>query len=270
MTNKQIKILHTVYGVTLSFMIVAVGIFFVGCCIGINESGAFTVEAIKTSFFALLFPSMLLVAAIIGGAILHMVFPAQEEKIEANISDKTVLKNLYKRIELKTSPKTYKRVVKSQRRFRHAFLGVVIFNCLLNATCALITIFGSDVIKTADAEDLSVMIPALATVLSYAVLPFFSVIIYKIFASFTYEKELEAASAIVKHNASHKIVVTKKVAKNGKKTAKKVIKKILVTALRAFVLVTAITFIVIGIVRGDLGDVLTIAKTICKGCIGIG
>ena len=270
MTEKQIKILHTVYGVILSLMIVAVGAFYVGCCIGINESGAFTVEAIKGTFLALSFPSVLCVLAIIGGAILHMIFPAQEEKIEANISDRTVLKNLYKRVDVKTSPKTYRRVVKSQRRFRHAFLGVVIFNCLINGVCALITIFGSDVIKTADAEDLSVMIPALATVLSYAVLPFFSVIIYKIFASFTYEKELEAVSAIVKHNTSHKIVVTKKVQSSGKKKAAKIIKKILTVSLQAVIFITAITFIVIGIVRGDLNDVLTIAKTICKGCIGIG
>ena len=265
------KILHLVYGIVLTLLIISSATLLIGTCITIYALGAFNVGALALSFIALFLPLSFCLIAIFIGDLLHAIFPGEKEKIEADVNSKTILKNLYRKVDLRKSPRFLVNVVKSQRRFRKAMLAVIIFNVLINLGGAVYSTFFTNLFKTPGmAENLLEIIPAILSVLAYTILPFISLIVYNVFANFTYEKELEAVTAIVKHNKEKGIIVTPKVKSRGKVLACKIIKKILVIHLQVFLVLGAITLMIIGAVKGELNELKTLAETICTFCIGIG
>lgn len=282
MKEKHIKILHLVYGTVLSLLIVAFALLTIGCCVLINSSsdnGAYTLRSLIVMALVLIVPFSACVNAIIGGGILHAIFP-QEKKVTSNISTKNVLKNLYKRVHLRTSPKYLVKVVRSQRGFRYTLLSVVISNIVVCVIGAIIALFFSGIFKDVDAGYLPSVIPAILSVLAFAILPFISVVVYKVFAGFTYERELEAVSEIVKHNTKNNIVVSKKQMSEKTKKTLRIIKRVSIICLQVFIVLAAITFIVLGIIfdsKVDETGVFRIcynlwikAKNICSECIGLG
>ena len=265
------KILHLVYGIILTLFIITTAALLIGTCITIYAFDAFNIGGLVLSFITLFVPLAVCLIVIFIGDLLHAIFPGEKQKIEANVSDKTVLKNLYKKVELRKSPKFLVNVIKSQRGFRMAMRIVLIFNIMINLVGAIYSIFYTDLFRVPGmAENLLEIIPAILSVLIYTVLPFISLIAYNVFANFTYDKELEAVTAIVKHNKEKGIIVTPKVKSRGKVLACKIIKKILVIHLQVFFVLGAITLMVIGAVKGELNELKTLAETICTFCIGIG
>lgn len=273
MSEKQTKIVHLVYGIVLSLVIFAIGVCFIVSCVDIYKSapvGAFTPESIKTHLISLLIPCIVCVLAIIGGGVLHAVFPEKEEKPRANISDKTILRNLYKKIDLKDSPALFVKVIKSQRTFRHVFFVVAVVNVVINIAGALIYIFTASKLGEADPSSLFSILPIVFKVLAYGIIPFLVAIVYDIFAKFTYEKELEAVRAIVAHNAKNGNPVSEFIDLGAKPCFFKRHKKKLLLALQIVILVVALAFLIVGFITGDINDILTYANNICTGCIGLG
>ena len=273
MKEKHAKIFRLIYGIMLSLLIVATGIATIGCCIGVFKLGGdppFNTKSLLISFLILLVPYILCIIAIIGGGILHAIIPPKEE-VSADISTKTVLKNLYKKIVLSESPKYLSDIIWSQRIFRLVLICVIVFVFISNIVGALVTIYNDQsIFSTLNAENPIQVMAAVLAVLSYAVVPTLSVIIYNIFAAFTYEKEREAATEIIKYNKSRNIVIDKKGLPKGAKITFKVIKKVLLILTQILLVITAITFIVLGAIRGDISAIITNAIKICSGCIGLG
>ena len=90
MSEKQKKIVHLIYGITLSLLIVVVAICLTVACVMIAKkapSGAFTKDAIYSAFLVVIAPFSVCVLGIIGGGVLHAVFPAKEE-IRASVPSK--------------------------------------------------------------------------------------------------------------------------------------------------------------------------------------
>ena len=273
MSEKQTKIVHLVYGIVLSLVIFAIGVCFIVSCVDIYKSapvGAFTPESIKTHLISLLIPCIVCVLAIIGGGVLHAVFPEKEEKPRANISDKTILRNLYKKIDLKDSPALFVRVIKSQRTFRHIFFVVAVVNVVINIAGALIYIFTASKLGEADPSSLFSILPIVFKVLAYGIIPFLVAIVYDIFAKFTYEKELEAVRAIIAHNAKNGNPVSEFIDLGAKPCFFKRHKKKLLLAFQIVILTVALAFLIVGFITGDINDILTYANNICTGCIGLG
>ena len=281
MQEKKTKILHLVYGIVLSVLIFAVGMCFIFSCIDIHNAGKFTVDTIRIHFLWILAPTLLCIALIIGGAVLHAVFPPYEEKIGVSMTDKDILKNLYKRIDMEKAPEEYKRVIKSQRGFRLTFLIVTIVNAVINAVSALIYIFTRSNLAEVDAGKLNEIFPVIFKILAYAVIPFFVAIVYDIFSKFTYEKELEAVKAIYAFYAKN----GKPISLDGEEEVEEKeefkgdgvfgydLKNNFVKIVKYSVLCFSILFIVLGIINGlldgTLGYVLTNAIKICFGCVGL-
>lgn len=270
MQEKKTKILHLIYGIVLSVLIFAVGICFIVSCVDINNAGKFTTDAIKSHFLWILAPVLLCIASIIGGIVLHAVFPSDEEKITASISNKDLLKNLYKRINLDEAPADLKAVIKSQSGFRRAFFIIMIVNGVINFVSALIFIFTKSNLSEVDAGKLNEILPVIAKIMAYAVIPFFVAVVYDIFANFTYEKELEAVRAIMEKQAK-KIKKGEISLPEEKKPCfiKKHSKKFIL-ALQITLGTLAAIFIIVGMATGDIKNVLTYANNICTGCIGLG
>ena len=270
MQEKKTKILHLVYGIVLSVLIFAVGMCFIFSCIDIHNAGKFTVDTIRIHFLWILAPTLLCIALIIGGAVLHAIFPPYEEKIGVSMTDKDILKNLYKRIDMEKAPEEYKRVIKSQRGFRLTFLIVTIVNAVINAVSALIYIFTRSNLAEVDAGKLNEIFPVVFKILAYAVIPFFVAIVYDIFSKFTYEKELEAVRIIMEMQAKKKKKGELNLPEEKKICFFRKHSKKFILALQITVGVIAAILLIIGFATGDIKDVLTYANNICTGCIGLG
>ena len=274
MTDKQTRLIHLIYGIALSLLIVALGVCFALSCLDIYQSGEsspFTPEAIKSHFVSILVPTILSIVAIIGGACLHIFLPAEDKKLRSNVEDKVVIRNLSKRINFNEAPVPLVKVVKSQRGFRRAFLIVTLANAVINAVGAMTYLFSStSELTDAELKQFAPILPIVLTTLSYAVIPIFVIAIYIIFANFTYEKELEAVRAIIEHNAKNGNPVSKNVQSNEKCCFFKKHKKGLTITLQCLTLVIAIAFIISGIFMGELLFISDLAKAICMGCIGLG
>ena len=269
MTEKRIKLVHLLYGIMLSLLLVALGVCFIMSCLDIYksaENAPFTPEAISSHFKALIIPSALCVLAIIGGACINIFLPTEEGKLRANIQDKHIIKNLEKRINYKEAPKELVAVVKSQRSFRIAFLVITYLNAIFNGAYMLVYIFTSGIIDAVP-DDFGSFFPLVATALSYAIIPIFVIVVYLIFASFTYSKELEAVRAIVEYNAKKGNPVS---IIEEKPCFFKKHKKALLITLRCVILVAAISLIIVSIFFDDLKEVASLAgDSVCAGCIGL-
>lgn len=278
MTEKQTRLVHLIYGIVLSLLLVTLGVCFALSCLDIYQSGEtspFTTEAIKSHFMNILAPTVLCIIAIIGGACLHIFLPTEDKKLRSSVADKVIIKNLSKRIDLKEAPVPLVKVVKSQRGFRLAFLIITIANAVINAVSALLYLFTASNYQDANKEAISEILPILLTTLSYAVIPIFVVAIYIIFANFTYEKELEAIRAIVEYNAKKGSPVSKNVQAEEKVCFFKKHKNGLKIALQCVLLVLSVTLIALGAlnVSGNMNEfdfVSSLANRICTGCIGLG
>ncbi|MBQ8545496.1 MAG: hypothetical protein IJ437_00970 [Clostridia bacterium] len=283
MTEKQTRLVHLIYGIALSLLLVALGVCFALSCLDIYQSGEaspFTPEAIKSHFMSILVPTILCIVAIIGGACLHIFMPAEDKKIRSSVSDKVVIRNLSKRIDFKEAPTALVKVVKSQRGFRLAFLIITIFNAIVNAVSAalhLVSAMGDYYAPDVKVLELpfETILPIILTTLSYSIIPIFVIAVYLVFASFTYEKELEAVRGIVEHNAKKGNPVSKKESHNEKACFLKKHSKKLKIALQCIILVLSITLIALGAlnVSGNMNEfdfVSSLANRICTGCIGLG
>ena len=262
MQEKKTKILHLIYGIVLSVLIFAVGICFIVSCVDINNAGKFTVDAIKTHFLWILAPVLLCIFSIIGGAVLHAVFPPSEEKIKASMSNKDLIKNLYKKIDLDAAPAELKAVIKSQRGFRHAFFIIMIVNAVINFVSAFVFIFTKSNLGEVDPGKLNEILPVIGKILAYAIIPFFS--------SYTYERELEAVRAIMESQTKKRKKGELNLPEEKKVCFFKKHSKKFILALQITLGVVAAAFIIVGIITGDIKNVLTYANNICTGCIGLG
>ena len=271
MTEKRIKLGHLLYSIMLSFLLVAIGVCFILSCLDIYksaENAPFTPDAIKSHFFVLLIPSIVCILTIIGGVCLNIFIPREEQKLRVNITDKDMIKNLSKRINYKEAPKELVAVVKSQRGFRCAFLIITILNAIINGAYMILYVLSTCLNHKPNPDHFAEFFPIFATALSYAIIPIFVIVIYHLFSRFTYARELEAVRAISEYNAknSNPVSIIEKKPCFFKKH-----KKAFVNILRCFILVLAITLIVVSIVFfDDFKEIASLAgDNVCSGCIGL-
>ncbi len=275
MSEKQKKIVHLIYGITLSLLIVVVAICLTVACVMIAKkapSGAFTKDAIYSAFLVVIAPFSVCVLGIIGGGVLHAVFPAKEE-IRASVPSKYILKKLYRKVNLNEAPPELSKFVKSQRRFRLAFFIIMILNFVANLAACIIYLCTSSVFKgicAGEISDIYTILPECARIMSYSIVPFVVMAVYEIFSKFTYDKELEAVRAIIAERTKRGHPVSEMPLKEEKVCPLKKHRNKFIWAIRIIVTVIAVGLIITGICLGDLDKILIIANNICLGCIGIG
>ncbi len=85
MAPSTVRRIHTVYGIVLSLLIVAVAVCFVLSCIDISESGAspFSRESVAAHFDRIAIPVYITLVAILGGGILTLVLPLERRRLQA-------------------------------------------------------------------------------------------------------------------------------------------------------------------------------------------
>lgn len=261
-------IIRLIYSIFLSLFIIAVGITLIAVAADIYYSGKgtgviYSREIVGERLLTLSIPLVLLIAAIIAGA----VFPLIEKKPDRNKG--SALKKLSKRIPEGESEE-YK---KAQAEYNKAGkIRLIIWLCVLAVLLAT-TIASLVYLCTAAnfrGEDFNAeILKMVAHILPCVAVSIVAGAGVSIYNGVLVEKQLKAAKAMI-------------VAGNGpvkgepdyykKLEAVKAIaaSKITIWVIRGVIFALAVTFILLGIFNGGANDVLNKAINICTECIGLG
>ena len=96
MSEKTKQLIHTVYGIVVGILILAIGVAFVLSCLDIYHSGdrPCSRDAVGAHFRAISIPVYITLAAILGGILLSLALPIERQKPKAMRDDNASLVRL--------------------------------------------------------------------------------------------------------------------------------------------------------------------------------
>lgn len=254
MSEKTIRTVRTVYGCVLSALLILTGLCFILSALSIYYGGGenpYTPEAIEERFSMIAIPVWITLGAILGGIVLHLIFPSQKKR-EVPISHKRDL--LIRRFEKKnTDDPTYREVAKKEHTKRLYFRLLAAGISLLSALPFFLYALNPQSYRYPQYNES--VIGAMPTLLLCSVLLALSVAVCSHLCDRSYQRQLRALSALPAK------------AENATAPQKKV--PILWT-VRVLLLLAALLLLVLGIAGGGMADVLSKAINICTECIGLG
>ena len=266
MNEKTKKLIHTVYTAVLSVMLGILGVLFIISCIGLFLDGenAFTRDSIGDALMKLLVPIIITLLLIIGAPILSAVLPTENVPMKAT-RDASLALNIAKRRASgkKFSPECAEGIC-AERKFRLIFTlaGVILF--LISLIYPLIRTFTSTTFTAAGDANVQVM-TASAVVIVFLI----PTAAYAITMSYVFDKSRRRETALLKEATVDGEValpvceckICTFITKN---------KGVIINVIRCLILALAVVFIILGILNGGMGDVLSKAVKICRECIGLG
>ncbi len=262
MTPKQLRRIHTIYGIALAALVVVAGVLLCVGCVSIYRSGEspFTRAGVAEQLSRMAFPLLLTVAGVVGGGILSWVLPMDGKRPRPLRHRADTLRRLTDAYDMTAAPEPYATRMQRERHFRRVLSAVAVALCLLAAFPAVMWcaddahFAGAD--KTADIRDASVV------VLASGAVALFDGLAVTVAMGASYERE----TTIVKRAIAKKAVARKEknVICNRKREA------IILWSVRGVILAVAVVFIVLGVQNGGMADVLGKAIRICTECIGLG
>lgn len=262
--NQTRKMIHLIYGVLLSVLIVIVAICLIRSCVEIYKSGAspFTRESIAAQFAEIAVPVYVCLAGIAVGIVLSLVLPLEDKKLRGMTDEKKTLAKLRTRLDIYgvNCDGALRDRLKKEPRLR----------VLLRIICALLCM-GTAVpliVYLSDLSHFTVDLNASILAATYMALPWVVISggvclieVYLERASVSREialvKEAIAAGAVSKWE-----IKDRKTGNRGERVG--------VAIVRVVLLVAAVALIVMGIDNGGMKDVLGKAIRICTECIGLG
>ena len=277
MSNKVLKKINLIYGIALGLLLCVVGVLFVVMCVSIYKSGPspFTRESISQHFSKIAAFVYALICLIIVGIVLNIITPLEQKKEKGKIKDSLVLHNLSSRLD-KVSPNGCAAIEK-QRILR---LVMVLISILLVVAACIVSFV--NVLSTFDAAKTDInkeMTKACLSILRFFIAPVAYLIVTAYVCKYSIKKELEVVKNELKNAKTAQDVcefgtftrISQEMMQSYKSaSAPKKWHKILGIVIKCVVACLAITFIVLGIINGGMGDVLTKAINICTECIGMG
>ena len=255
MSEKENKLIHRVYGILLSLLLVIVGICLIISCVDIYNSGErpFNRESISEHFRAISLPIYLTLAAIVGGFVLHVALP-QTEKEKTKLTARQLLALYRRRFDLKEAGEKVAQGVLKERRMRRLFtLGAGILCAVFSGVSLIYLLNGNNF----SVENLNGDIfRAIGVVMAVSVLLFCIGVLHSAFTTMSMQREIALIKSAPKADpAPHTPTLWEE---KG------------IWILRVAVLVAAVVLIVLGILNGGMKDVLAKAIRICTECIGLG
>lgn len=290
MTKDKNARIHRIYGIILSALLIIAGICLMVACVDIYKSGdkPFSREAVAAHFSAIAIPIYLCLAAIFGGAVLQLLWPAESKKPRIIKQYDMILDRLYDKTDLEACDISVVREIGALARGRHVhsriFAGVL---ALAAISFLMYALNGSNFHRTdinaSMINAMVVLLPCLVITFGYAVF-----ITYYIRASL--EKEIALvkkaaadyprktpapaltatdagadASPSISMGATETVPIsvsdTSKASKSGDTSA---------LVLRLVVLGIGALLLIYGFATGGVADVMTKAVNICTECIGLG
>lgn len=257
MSEKTVRTIRLVAGITLSVLLVVSGLLLILSCISIYQSGdrPFTPVSIGTHFAAIQVPLYVTLAAIVAGIVLHLCLPLEPEKKRIVHDRRATLARLARRAD--TTDPAYAEIAKKETRLRTLLtLGAVIVT-LLCTVPFLIHLFTYGFTADYNAS----VIAAMPTLL---IASFAGV------AAGTAWMLLRDASLVRQTDALKRVLSQGGKAPTDVAPQAPTRKNTLTVALRIGILAAGIVLLVLGILNGGMADVLDKAINICTECIGLG
>jgi hypothetical protein len=266
MSNETKGLIHLIYGIILSVLILAVGVCFALSCISIYQSGAspFTRESISAHFVRIAIPTYICIAGVIGGAVLSLALPVDGVKVKSRRDPEDALHKLSARLDLTTCDESTAASIRMERRWR---CRVTVILTVLAGVTLLPALMWCVNPAHFSIENLSEDIKTAALF----ILPCAAVSL----GLLTGERLLRHAS-VARETATVKaaLVAMKGTAKPTEKANPDKKKwssdPRFVWGVRGAILVVGVVFIVLGVCNGGMADVLGKAIRICTECIGLG
>ena len=261
MSPKKIKTVHTVYGILLGALALALGICFILGCLDIYSSGPrqFSRENVASRFSGFAFLAYAFMALTVAGFVLNLALPLPKTKKKPSPDLADRLSRISDRCNFESFSAEVSFKIKKERQKRAILISCVAAHYTAALVISLVFILRFGTLKNIELQAL-VLILALA-------LPFS----FSIFASFSCKKSRETELSLI--NAARaadpgvflpepKLTGMRKFFKeNGKKIS---------IAVKCTVILAGIVLTVIGIVTGGIEELLGNAVRLCQSCVGIG
>lgn len=280
--NNKRRLLHNVYGIVLSTIVVAVLLSFAISCAHIYFTGGnnpFTVDSIRSHLKILLIPTIICLIGIVGGFVLNAIFPYAKiisEKRKINVN--SALNNLSSKVILELCAN--KSNIIFERKKRIVIRSICAF--IIIVLCVICLVFALDYSRYSIANINSDVAEIVAIVLPLSILGIGIIFASDLLIATSKKRELD----LLKNEITlDKNVLSKEAINYAPKNAilAKIylfIKKVKIffseneTAslwvVRGCIFIIAVTFIVVGVLNGGMADVLGKAIRICTECIGLG
>ena len=122
MSKEKLKLVHLIYGICLSALLVTLSVLLIVMCLDIynNSLERFTRQSVWEHFTKIAVFVFLTIAAIIGGGILSTVAPLDSPRLKGSVKDALVLNKLSK--QLKKVSTTASEQIEKQRIIRFAMI----------------------------------------------------------------------------------------------------------------------------------------------------
>lgn len=261
MTNERAKTIRRIYGILLSLSLVVAAVCLMVACVGVYRNGAaplYSREEVAAAFAPIAVPVYLSLALTVGGAVLHLLLPAEGERLRAPYRPARVLHSLRQRAVLTEEQQSVAKRAQKTRRL-HSWITAAL--TVVGAAVFLVYALNGAHFPSPDRikEELNAaMLQAMWVLLPCAAVPF----AYGVFTGCYCRRSMEREIALLKKGAylSAEPTETQAAAKGG----------FPVTAVRLALLAVGLFLLIYGFATGGIADVLTKAVNICTECIGLG
>lgn len=268
MNKINAKRFKSIYSILLSVVVILIGALFIYHLLniyltGINDIQIYTKEKVVAHLINMIIPLVILVILIILGEVFYKIIEVKNPNFKNSSIE--FVKGYLKEIDLKNYSNDVEKEIneiKNYEKKRYIGLLIALLPCI--ATCVIGFIYLLDLNNFNRADPNGSIIKMALYFIPLLLIFFLSLIGYSYYEEAISKIELKYILKVVAYNRKHKIV------KNSKKTKFYKIVENKVNILRLVVLVTSITFIVVGLINGENQDVLKKAIMICTECIGLG
>lgn len=270
MTDHAKQTLRRVYGIVLSVLTVLIGALFIIQSQRVYRSAPSTPYSREKAAHALAqiaAPLIFWICAVIAAWIIWSVFPPEEEKPKAKISDEKLLRRLKSRLPLEKQSEAMK---KAESRRKTAWIACIVC-CVAAVVLTGICVWDKgNYVPAGDnfnpTRDIIAMLPKM---LSPVAVAFAALVATAYYADASKKKEItEVKKLLAENKGAQSSPVrtdsqkTQFLSENGKK------RLLLIGRIALFVL--GVTLIIVGCFNGGSREVLEKAINICTECIGLG
>lgn len=259
------KLIHRVYGITMSAVIVIVGIRFILGCYGIYTSGKaaggqiYSRAAVAEAFAPMAVSVYLCLALVVGSFILHYALPYQRKKQAPEKNRQLILQRLKAKTNMElVDPDLYRSVARLNMGRR---IHILISTALLVLFSAAFLVYACrpSLWPQALAEVTGTVVQAVFAMLLALVIPTG----YTIFTTYFCRRSLDEEIELMKQAAKQAPLQPGVPAAAPKKTNYLIIARYAILAI-------AIGFVIFGYATGGIADVIGKAAKICTECVGLG
>lgn len=265
MSQNKRKLIHLIYGIFLSVIIVITAISIIYACYSIygGEKGNFSREAVALWFSKLDVLIYLSLGAVIIGFVLSLALPIEKGEKRKKTSENYSMtrSRLAKRVSLEKCSYELASNIRGERRIR--LIARCICIALYSVAAIPLLIYICNPQNYDKYEINESIIPAVAFVIIWCVLAF----IYCLLFALINFKSIKREISFLKEAIAQKATVSKEECEDDNtQTARNTV----INCIRGAILAVAIVFIIEGVSNGGMADVLGKAIRLCTECIGLG